>query len=351
MPTRQNVPIAEWQEGDSVAGFALVTRKERRQDRNARDYIDLELTDNTGTVFAKIWADSAALDADFKAHDFVAYRGAVKSYRDQIQLSIDQCRRATDSDREHGFDEALLIPSTPEDPEDLRRRLEALYQTIERPHLDRLACETLAVHGKALEEHPAAKTIHHAYRGGLLEHVVSMAEMASMVAGHYPELDRDLLLIGVLFHDLGKLLEIGAMPANDYTTEGQLVGHVVMGRDLLRERCAAIPDFPKEEQVRLEHLILSHQGRLEYGAPIEPRTAEALALHMIDNLDAKLAQLRQAARNQTGFQYLRGLGRWMYLGSEKSAGPGPEKNPGDNDASSKDENDTGAHQLELNPDS
>ncbi|MCP4200512.1 MAG: HD domain-containing protein [bacterium] len=341
MPTRQNIPIFDWQSGDSVAGFALVTRKERRQDRNARDYIDLELTDNTGTVFAKIWADSAALDADFEAHDFVAFRGIVKSFREQIQLSIDQCRRATDDDREHGFDEALLIPSTPEDPEDLWRRLEAVFRTIERPHLDRLTKETLTIHGKALKEHPAAKTIHHAYRGGLLEHVVSMAELASMVAGHYPELDRDLLLVGVLFHDLGKLLEIGAMPANDYTPEGQLVGHVVIGRDLLRERCAAIPGFPNDDAVHLEHLVLSHQGRMEYGAPVEPRTAEALALHMIDNLDAKLAQLRQAARHQDGFQYLRGLGRWMYLGPQRSA----------EDDTSTNAADAQLEQLELGADS
>lgn len=325
MPNRQNIPIAEWQPGDSVSGFALVSRKERRQDRNARDYIDLELTDNSGTVFAKIWADSAALDADFDAHDFVAYRGSVKSYRDQVQLSIDQCRRATDRDRDHGFDEALLVPSTPEDIDDLWRRLGAALKTLERPHLARLAGETLEIHGAALKEHPAAKTIHHAYRGGLLEHVVSMLELASMVATHYPELDRDLLLVGVLFHDLGKLLEIGAMPANDYTTEGQLVGHVVMGRDLLRERCAAVPDFPKDDEVRLEHLVLAHQGRLEYGSPVEPRTAEAVALHMIDNLDAKLAQLRQAARHQSGFQYMRGIGRWMYLGSGKDPGPGADE--------------------------
>jgi len=322
MPNRQNVPIAQWQAGDMVAGFALVTRKERRQDRNARDYIDLELTDNSGTVFAKIWADSAALDADFDAHEFVAYRGAVKSYRDQLQLSIDQCRRATDKDRELGFDENLLVPSTLEDPEDLWRRLEEVLATLERPHLKRLAKEALALHGPALKEHPAAKTMHHAYRGGLLEHVVSMAELAAVVAGHYPELDRELLLVGVLFHDLGKLLEIGAMPVNDYTTEGQLVGHVVMGWNLLRDRCAAIPDFPKDDAVHLEHLVLSHQGRLEYGSPVEPRTAEAVALHMIDNLDAKLAQLRQAARHQSGFQFMRGLGRWMYLGDEAGSTDG-----------------------------
>ncbi|MFQ5525514.1 MAG: 3'-5' exoribonuclease YhaM family protein [Thermoanaerobaculia bacterium] len=325
MSTRQNVPIADWQPGDSVSGFALVSRKERRQDRNARDYIDLELTDNTGAVFAKIWADSPAMDADFDAHDFVAFRGLVKSFRDQIQLSVDQCRRANDDDRKHGFDEGQLIPSTPEDPEDLWRRLEAIYRSVDSPPLERLARETLTIHGKALKEHPAAKSIHHAYRGGLLEHVVSMAELASAVAKHYPELDRSLLLLGVLFHDLGKLVEIGAMPANDYTPEGQLIGHVALGRDLLRERCAEIPGFPKDVLLQLEHLVLSHQGRLEFGSPVEPRTAEALALHMIDNLDAKLAQLRQAARRQSGFRYLRGLGRWMLLASA-----GPNGDPDDN---------------------
>lgn len=211
MSIQQNVPIADWQPGDSVSGFALVSRKERRQDRNARDYIDLELTDNTGTVFAKIWADSPAMDAEFDAHDFVAFKGLVKTFRDQIQLSIDQCRRADDNDRERGFDESLLIPSTPEDPEELWQRLESVYRTIDSPFLERLARETLSIHGKALKEHPAAKTIHHAYRGGLLEHVVSMAELGSAMARHYPELDRNLLLLGVLFHDLGKLLEISTL--------------------------------------------------------------------------------------------------------------------------------------------
>lgn len=336
MPTRQNVPIAEWQAGDSVSGFALVSRKERRQDRNARDYVDLELVDTTGSVFGKIWADSAAIDADFEASDFVAFRGLVKSFRDQIQLNIDQCRRAEDADREHGFDEAKLIPSTPEDPEDLWRRLEAVCRSIQNPHLERLARETLAIHGKALKEHPAAKTIHHAYRGGLLEHVVSMLELAVRIAEHYREIDRDLLLVGVLFHDLGKLLEIGAMPANNYTDEGQLVGHITLGRDLLRERCQAIPDFPRETLLQLEHLVLSHHGELEYGSPVVPRTVEALVLNVIDNLDAKLAQIRQAAQRQSGFQYLRGLGRRMYLRSPEDGEPAAE---------AADEN--GSHQLEL----
>ena len=126
--------------------------------------------------------------------------------------------------------------------------------------LRRLAAETLAVHGAALRVHPAAKAIHHAFRGGLLEHVVSMLELARGSATHYRELDRDLLLLGVLFHDLGKIHELGAMPDNDYTPVGRLVGHVVLGRDLLRERAAAIPDFPADARLQLEHLVLSHQG-------------------------------------------------------------------------------------------
>ncbi len=317
----RNQPIASWQTGDAVSGFALVTRKERRQDRNGNDYLDMELADASGSITAKVWGDSPALEASFEAFEFVAFRGTVRSFRDRLQLNVDDCRSATEADRQHGFDEAQLVPSTPEDIDDLWRRLQSLYTNLENPALSRLATDALAAHGEALREHPAAKRIHHAYRGGLLEHVVSMAELASLVAGHYAQLDRDLLLVGVLFHDLGKLIELGAMPANDYTPSGRLVGHVVLGRDLLLERCAAIEDFPAELRLKLEHLVLSHQGRFEFGSPVEPMTSEALALHMIDDLDSKLAQLRgaAAAAGAAGeFQYLRGLGRWMLLAPDEA---------------------------------
>jgi 3'-5' exoribonuclease len=315
-PTRTNVPIAAWEAGDTVAGFALLSRKERRQDRNGRDYLDLELADASGAIIGKAWSDSAALDGDYDTHDFVAFKGAVKHFRDQLQLNLLECRRATEADHRHGFDESRLVPTTPYDIDELWHRLEALMPGgIRRPELQRLATETLAAHGAALREHPAAKTIHHAYRGGLLEHVVSMAELAVALADHYRELDLDLLLIGVLFHDLGKLQELGAMPRNEYTEPGRLVGHVVLGRDLLRERCAALPDFPADLRLHLEHLILSHQGRLDFGSPVEPMTAEAIALHFIDDLDSKLAQLRGAAREGPGYRWLRGFGRMLRVGS------------------------------------
>jgi 3'-5' exoribonuclease len=330
MTRRSNEPVSSFEDGDTVSGFAYLAKMERRQDKNGRDFLDLVLKDASGSITGKVWSDSSALNGDFALHDFVAFRGNVQSYRDQLQLNVRECRKAVESDRQHGFDESLLIPSTRLSIEELERRLaEILDQEIEHPALRRLAEETLESHGEALREHPAAKMIHHAFRGGLLEHVVSMAELAVEVCGHYPELNRDLVLLGVLFHDLGKTQELGAMPNNDYTLEGRLVGHVVMGRDLLRERCRAIPDFPTDLQLHLEHLILSHQGRLEFGSPVQPMTPEAIALHFIDDLDSKLAQLREASEKEPPLQYLTGFSRFLYTGFAPRTEEDPGEDPGD----------------------
>ena len=326
MPTtKANEPIASFADGDNVTGFALLTKKERRQDKNGRDYLDLELADASGRIAGKVWSDSRALAGDYASHDFVAFKGLVHDYRNQLQLNVKDCRRATAADREHGFDESALIPSTREDIDDLYTRLRTtLLDNIERPLLEQLVEETLAAHGDALREHPAAKAIHHAYRGGLLEHMVSMLELAIPVCDHYPELDRDLVLIGILFHDLGKIRELGAMPANDYTPEGRLVGHIVIGRDLLRERCQAIEDFPADLLLHLEHLVLSHQGRLEFSSPVEPKTPEAFVLHFLDDLDSKLAQLRQAKDLGEDPQWVHGLGRYVYTKLNGSPDEGGE---------------------------
>jgi 3'-5' exoribonuclease len=344
MPKTINQPIRAWESGDIVQGFALLTKKELRQDRNGKSYLDLELADATGSMIAKVWADSPAMTAQVEPHQFIKFRGNVKSYRDQLQLSIDMCRAAGEADRSDGFDESLLIPSTREDIGDLWTRLTRLLEErVDRPVLRRLATETLAVHGPALREHPAAKAMHHAYRGGLLEHTVSMAELADKVCDHYRDVDRDLVLLGVLFHDLGKLLELGAMPANDYTLPGRLVGHVVMGRDLLRERCAAIEGFPPDLRLLLEHMVLSHQGKKEFASPVEPMTPEALVLHFIDDLDSKLNQLRasrESAAGTDGLSFSRGLGRYVYVPALPA--------PGNGAAGSDHEEPTGAGTL-LDP--
>ena len=324
MSVRRNEPIKSWQSGDSVQGFVLVSRKEARQDRNDRTYLDLKLTDASGSMDAKVWADSPALNADFDAHDFVAVRGSVKLYRDQLQMSVDHCRRVTDEDRRHGFDESKLVPSTREDSSDLWRRLEKAMATIARPELKAVADRALAKHGDDLRGHPAAKAIHHAYRGGLLEHTTSMAELAIRVCGNYPQVDRDLVLLGVLFHDLGKIRELGAMPVNDYTLEGRMVGHVVIGRDMLLDCCREAGGVPDDLRLHLEHLVLSHQGRKEYASPVEPMTPEALVLHFIDDLDSKLNPLEGTRQDGAGLHWQRGLGRFVWLAEGPEVWEGAE---------------------------
>ncbi len=312
---RRNEPISEWGDGDFVQGFALLNRKDVRHDRNNREYLDIELADASGAIGGRVWPDNPVVKGDFKEKDFVAFKGSVRLYRDQLQVILDVCRRVREEDRGDGFDEGLLIPSTPEDLDDLKRRFAAIYPgELRRPVLQRLAAAAEERYGAALREHPAAKQIHHAYRGGLLEHLVAMAELAIKVAAQYPELDRDLLLLGVYFHDLGKLRELGAMPANDYTLEGQLVGHISIGLEMLGECAAVVPELPRNLFRHLQHLVASHHGRREFGSPVEPATAEAFALHHLDNLDSKLGQLRQHRRaGAEGMQYVRALGRTVYF--------------------------------------
>ncbi len=316
MPTvRIHEPMSSWEEGDFVQAFALVNRKERRQDKKGRDYLDLDLVDANGSIQAKAWPDSPALDAAFDEKEFVFYKGVVRMFKDHLQVNMDHCRRINDDDRRDGFSEGDYVPTTPEDIDDLRRRFAAVYPgAIDREALKQLVTVTLERYGDKLHEHPAAKSIHHAYRGGLLEHVVSMAELALKVCEQYAEIDRDLVLTGVLFHDIGKLRELGPMPVNDYTLEGQLVGHVVSGHRILLECCAAATGFPADLTLHLEHLVLSHQGRREYGSPKEPSTPEAFVLSFIDDLDSKLNQLRTVRRQWGGgLQYVRPLGRTVYL--------------------------------------
>ncbi|MBZ0103917.1 MAG: HD domain-containing protein [Thermoanaerobaculia bacterium] len=309
-------PIATWSPGDTVLGFALLRKKEVRQDKSGREYLDLELADASGSIPGKAWSDSAALAAEFEPFDFVKFRGQVQSYRDQLQLKVDNCRRVVEADRAEGFDEGHLVPTTREDIDALWRALTAtLDGQLRRPFASRLAESTLQAFGERLRVHPAAKAIHHAYRGGLLEHTTSMMGLAARLCDHYPELDRDLVLLGVLFHDLGKLEELGAMPRNDYTAVGRLVGHIVLGRDLVREQAAAIDGFPADLRLQLEHLVLSHQGRQEFGSPVEPMTPEAIALHAIDDLDSKLAVLRGLKERALvpGFVWARSLDRFVWL--------------------------------------
>ncbi len=316
---RSGIPIANWKAGETFQGFLFLRRREARTDRSGKTYLELELSDASGSILARAWSDSAALKSHFAAPGFVKVRGTVVSYRGELQLKVDHCRAVRPEDREEGFDEGILIPTSAVSPEELLAKIRALLEReLSRAELRTLVAIALEVHGPRLATHPAAKSIHHAYRGGLAEHTLSMLELAVAVANHYRELDRELLLVGVLFHDLGKILELEPAPAQDYTAVGRLVGHLVLGRDILRAAAGSVADFPAELLLKLEHLVLSHQGQLEFGSPVVPMIPEAVALHAIDDLDSKLAQLRAAAKG-AGFVWVRGLDRWIWTGAQKAS--------------------------------
>ena len=314
--TLRNAPIRTWEAGDNVQGFALLTKKETRQDRNGKSFLDLELADASGSIVAKIWADSPALNGRFETHQFVAFRGSVKNYRDQLQLTIDDCREATRG------------------RPPLRLRRIAAHSVHPRGHRRSLEATRPASNGESRAAGPAPprrRDPGHPRQGparapGGQGHAPRLPRRPPGArrsrwpswprwsAGHYRDLDRDLVLLGVLFHDLGKLRELGAMPANDYTLEGRLIGHVVIGRDLLIERCARDRrTSPTTCGMLLEHMVLSHQGKKEFASPVEPMTPEALALHFIDDLDSKINQLRASREANPGMQFHRGLGRYVYL--------------------------------------
>lgn len=327
---RNNEPITAWQDGDFATGFALVARKETRDDKRGREYVDMELADATGAMIAKIWPDSPAMKGAFDEKDYVAFKGQVRSFRDQLQLSVDHIRRVRDADKADGFDPDALIPTAPEGIEPLWQRLGAIFPgAVERAPLQRLAEETLRRHGDQIKTHPAAKSIHHAFRGGLLQHLVYMSELALDICKKYPEVDRDLVLLGILFHDLGKLVELGAMPDNDYTLEGQLVGHIVIGQNMLRTCCEAVAQsgeaVPDRLRLHLEHLILSHHGKREYGSPVEPSTPEAWVLHIIDLLDSKMNHLRSAYRTEgDGLHYLHRTNMRVFFDPDLESGSDSE---------------------------
>lgn len=315
---RENEAISEWEEGDLVQGFALVARKEDRVDRNGRTYVDLELADATGRVNGKIWPDSPALETPFPEKAIVAYQGIVHLHREALQINLDRCRPVTPADRRsESYDEGRLLPSAPVPLDELWSRLLAVVPALlERPWARQLAERALEEWGEAFRVHPAARSIHHAYRGGLLHHTVCMLEVGVDAVERYEELDRDLVFLGLFLHDVGKLRELGALPRNEYTFPGELVGHVTMGAAMVRELAADL-EIPELERNQLEHVLLAHQGRREWGSPVEPRTAEAIVVSQIDELDSKLAQLREARRDGgRGMTFLRPMGRSMWLGED-----------------------------------
>lgn len=309
----------------------LVHSKEVREKKNGDPYLSLQLADKTGELDSKMWDNAAEVLDTFDRDDFVKVKGLVQIFQNRLQLTIHKLQRVDES--EIAF--ADFFPASKRDPAEMEREVLALVASIANPHLKALL-EAIFSDEKIMAAYriaPAAKTIHHAFLSGLIEHVLSMAALAQFSASHYPDIDRDLLLTGVLLHDIGKIQELVYARSFGYSDQGQLIGHIVMGVQLIDEKARQIPDFPPRLLHLVEHLILSHHGELEYGSPKVPVFPEALLLHHIDNLDSKFAAMSQTLeRDQriegvwTGYNPALErvvLKRLKYLAGPQAAPPAP----------------------------
>ena len=268
----------------------LVHGKDVRQKKSGEPYLSLLLGDRTGDVDAKMWDNVAEVMETFERDDFVKVKGLPQVFQNRLQLTIHKLSRVLDAD----VDFADYFPASERDPAEMFAELGSMIAGIHNPHLRGLlenfmADEPLA---RMYRLAPAAKQVHHAFLGGLIEHVLSMCSLARMLATHYKYIDIDLLLTGVILHDVGKVAELTYDRSFGYSSEGQLVGHIAIGLRFLHEKLQRLPDFPPKLRVLVEHMILSHHGELEFGSPKLPQFPEALLLHHLDNLDSKMECMR-----------------------------------------------------------
>jgi len=282
----------------SVTTFLLVCEKEVRSTKEGKPYLRLELGDRSGTIEARMWDQIDAISKEVDREDIVKVQGRVEIYRGKPQLSVQQMRKAKPDE----VDLADFLPSTKEDVEKLFRQLLAEAASIKNPWLNKLNTEILndPKISTRYKRAPAAKVMHHAYLGGLLEHVIGLCGLAHQIAAHYPELDLDLLLTAAILHDVGKLDELCYDRAIGYTSEGQLLGHIVMEIETVANAINKIEGFPPALKTVVQHILISHHGQYEFGSPKLPMIREALVFHYMDDLDSKLAAARAALAGESG---------------------------------------------------
>jgi len=284
--------IGELQPNQVVTGVFLVQSKDVRQKKTGEPYLSLVLGDRSGDIDAKMWDNVAEVLDAFERDDFVRVKGLMQVYQNRPQFTIHKVVRVQDSE----VDFADYFPCSERSPEDMFAELRAIIQEIGNPHLRALLNafmddESIAVPYRTA---PAAKSVHHAYLGGLIEHVLSLCKLARTTAAHYRDIDIDLLLAGVVLHDVGKVRELTWERSFGYTSEGQLLGHIIIALRMIDEKVANIDGFPENTRALLTHMIVSHHGELEFGSPRVPLFPEALLLHHLDNLDSKMECMRAA---------------------------------------------------------
>ena len=287
--------VNELEPNKVITASFLVQSKEIRQKKSGELYLSLMLSDRTGEVDSKMWDNVADVMDAFDRDDFVVVKGLTQVYHNRPQLTIHKLRRMDDSE----VDFADYFPASARDPEEMWTELRGVAAGIGNAHLKALLQAMLDDPDVAqrYRRAPAAKSVHHAYLGGLIEHVLSLCALAKVSAEHYPHVDRDLLLTGVVLHDIGKIHELRYERGISYSTEGQLIGHIEIAMRMVAEKLHALPDFPPRLRTLVEHMILSHHGHLEFGSPKLPQFPEALLLHYLDDMDSKMECMRALISN------------------------------------------------------
>ena len=284
--------VSDYKTGDAVDEIFLVRRKELKTARNGSQYIQAEVCDMSGAIPARMWDATPLVFDSFDVDDFVRVRGKIESYQNTLQLIL---RTVTKEDASK-INIADFLPRTEKDVEEMFAELCKAVASMKDPHFAALLNAFFADEDfvKSFKWAPAAVQLHHAFLGGLLEHTTSIVGMGIKTAEHYSTLRRDLLIAGCILHDIGKTRELGYRRTFQYTDEGGLLGHLVMGSMMVQEKADTIKDFPKETLMAVQHMILSHHGTREFGSPVLPATPEAIALHHLDNLDAKVYEFTRA---------------------------------------------------------
>lgn len=282
--------VNELEPNQAVTGLFLVSHKDVRQKKSGDPYLSLTLTDRTGELDAKMWDNAAEVIHAFERDDFVRVKGLYQIFQNRPQLTVHKIAAVAEAE----VDFADYFPASTRDRDEMFQELRSWIASVGNPHLKGLLEAIFADEAVALAYRtaPAAKSVHHAWLGGLIEHVLSLCRLAKFTAAHYHDIDFDLLLTGVILHDIGKIHELNYARGFSYSTEGQLLGHIVIGMRMIDEKLRLLPDFPAPLRDLVLHMILSHHGELEFGSPKVPLFPEAMLLHHLDNLDSKMECMR-----------------------------------------------------------
>lgn len=312
--------ISDFKENQVIDTIFLVLYKAMPVGKTGKPYLALKFGDRTGDVEAKVWDEAPKVGALFEKNDFVQVKGRIQTYQDKFQINIFEIKKIP----EETISIADFLPITRFDIEEMYQELlELVRQQVEEPDVKRLL---LAVFenpeiAKKYKKAPAAKSMHHAFIGGLLEHELGLARLAVDVCRHYPHIQKSYVIAGCLLHDIGKIDELAYSRSFEYTDEGKFIGHLVMGIELITKTAASLENFPERTALLLKHLVASHHGSLEFGSPKIPYTLEALMVHYLDDMDSKLQAMKTLIDKEWNTDspwtsYHRLFDRFMYKGIE-----------------------------------